>query len=167
MCDKNNFEKKLVDDIIEMAKESVVCVLIYESAIAAGYGEEEFDNLDEYFLRCRLPESVKKYVMNNNLNYEFVEELIDIAEDREEVASFQFYIADDGGVIYEDGYRSMTSDYEMFKRSVGSELGAVAAGEEITELEVINSYKTVSIWGNDLGYKWFERYVAELEEESK
>lgn len=164
MCDKNNFEKKLIDDIIEMAKESVVCVLIYESAIAAGYGEEEFDNLDEYFLRCRLPESVKKYVMDNNLNYEFVEKLIDIAEDREEVASFQFYIADGGGVIYEDDYRTMTSDYEMFKRSIGSELGAVAAGEEITELEVINSYPTVSIWGNDLGYKWFERYVAELEE---
>ena len=166
MCDNNNIEKKLVDDIIEMAKESVVSVLDSYWGSEFGY---EVDTLDDYLEECALPESVIKYVKENNEDADFIEELFNDALDRNEVPAYQLAMANVVICNYAEPHRYMTFNYEFFKGDINGELRGLACAYDMTERELIyangKGWNDVQVYGNNLGKEWFEKYLSEIEEE--
>lgn len=158
--DKKKSEKidELVKEIIKQAKDSKVHIIDANSEWAEGY---ELDTLEQCLEHCRLPESVIKYVKDNEEDYEFIEELINRAVAKNEVAAFQ--LAEGQGYCnYEEIYIIMTADYKIAKKYFQSNLSEMAWALDETEREFIYDNHFYVI-GNELGEKFFERYLEELE----
>ena len=157
--DKKRSEKtdELVKEIIKQAKESEVHIIDVNSEWAEGY---ELDTLEQCLEHCRLPESVIKYVKDNEENYEFIEELFNRAVAENEVAAFQ--LAEGQGYCnYEEQYITMTADYKIAKKHFQSNLSEMAWALEETEREYVYDNHLYVI-GNELGEKFFEKYLEEL-----
>lgn len=149
--------EELEDDIIKMAIKDRVYVLDINSEMAEGY---EVDTLEQYLSYCSLPETVKEFAEISKCDYDFLVDLFISAEDRNEVAAFQL-ASGTTYINYTSAYRTMTSNYEIFKRIIKSDIYILdECDKQVREL----IYKgDLHVLGNELGEKFFGIFVEELE----
>lgn len=149
--------EELEDDIIKMAIKDRVYVLDINSEMAEGY---EVDTLEQYLSYCSLPETVKEFAEISKCDYDFLIDLFISAEDRNEAAAFQL-ASGTTYINYTSAYRTMTSNYEIFKRIMKSDIYILdECDKQVREL----IYKgDLHVLGNELGEKFFDIFVENLE----
>ena len=155
--DEDKVKERLADDIIKQAKTDAVYVMDYESGVEQGY---ELNTLDDYLSHCNLPDSVVKYVKENDKSHEFITELFDLALERNVVPAFQYAEGIDY-CNYTSAYRTMTADYEYAKKTLTGDIEELACGTEKTTSDYISETE-VKVYGNSLGKEWFDKIIAEI-----
>jgi len=93
-------------------------------------------------------------VKNSEEEYDFIEEIFEIAEGRNKVPAFQ--LAEGKGYCnYASAYQTMTADYEKAKQVLLGDIGELAFAQEKSIIRYISD-KEINIFGNDLGKKYMK-----------